>query len=313
MKGKLLGSVILLTGLTVTSCFEGTTVNTYQQLQEDIAQIDDYLAANPPDEEDIIVRDASGVRMVITEMGTGIIPPTLENIIQVAYVGRMLSDGKIIETPFDQDDSFTLTLTTADNGPDVISGWKIALRMMTEGTKAQVFIPSSLAYGRSGSGAIPGNTVLVFEIELKVVHTKYEQPRLATDLGAINRYTLEKEIENVQEYPRGIKYVIEEEGTGATPGLYDQVVIRYTGKVMDEDETVFEENVEYRPTETFSSRTVNYISGLIIGLQLMSEGGKATFFVPSALAYGPSTLTNIPANSILIMEVELLEVIPNAE
>jgi len=313
MKRKFLSGVILLTGLMLTSCFESTTVNVYQQLQEDIAQIDDYLAANPPDEEDIIIRDASGVRMVITEMGTGIIPPTLENIIQVAYVGRMLSDGEIIETPFDQDDAFTLTLTTADTSPDVIPGWKIALRMMTEGTKARVFIPSSLAYGRSGSGAIPGNTILVFEMELKIVYTKYEQPRLGTDLGSITRYIADKEIVNVQEHPRGLNYVIETEGTGATPGLYDQVVIRYTGKIMNEDEDIFEENVEYRPTETFSSRAVNYIPGLTLGLQQMSAGGKATFFIPSALGYGPTTLTNIPANSILIMEVELLEVIPNPE
>lgn len=313
MKGKFLGSVILLTGLMLTSCFEGTTVNPGQQLQEDIVQIDEYLAANPPDDEDIIIRDASGVRMVITEMGTGIIPPTLENIIQVSYVGRVLSNGKIIETPFDQDESYTLTLTTADVGNDVISGWKIALRMMTEGTKAQVFIPSSLAYGRSGSGAIPGNTILVFELELKIVYTKYEQPRLGDDITTITRYVAENEIANVQQHPRGLRYVIEEAGTGAAPGLYDQVAIRYTGKIMNEDEDVFEENKEYRPTELFSSRTVNYIHGLIIGLQLMNEGGKATFFVPSALAYGPNTLTNIPANSILIMEVELLEVIPNPE
>jgi FKBP-type peptidyl-prolyl cis-trans isomerase FkpA/FKBP-type peptidyl-prolyl cis-trans isomerase FklB len=49
-------------------------------------------------------------------------------------------------------------------------------------------------------------------------------------------------------------------------------------------------------------------------MQLLSEGGKATFYIPSALGYGPTnTITDIPANSIIIIEVELLEVIPNPE
>lgn len=45
----------------------------------------------------------------------------------------------------------------------------------------------------------------------------------------------------------------------------------------------------------------------------MNEGGKATFYIPSALAYGPSTNGIIVANSILIFEIELLEVIPNMQ
>ncbi len=44
------------------------------------------------------------------------------------------------------------------------------------------------------------------------------------------------------------------------------------------------------------------------GLQLMKEGGKATFFIPSNLAYGPQELPGIPANSTLIFDVELISV-----
>lgn len=315
MKSKLIGSVILLIAFMLGSCFEEGSVNPYQKLQQDIVEIDKYLVANPPEDDDIIVRDASGLRMVITEMGTGLVPPTPENIIQVSYVGRRLSNGKLTES-FDEDTSFTLTLTTADVGPDVIAGWKIALRMMTKGTKARVYIPSVLGYGASGSGSIPGNSILVFDMELKVVHTANEQPRLSDDITIITRYIAEREIANAQVHPSGLRYVINNAGTGATPGLYDQVVIKYTGKLLaddEEDEVVFTDNVQIGPSEAFSSRAVNYVHGLIHGLQLMSAGGKATFYLPSALGYGPSVLNKIPANSNLIYEVELLEVIPNQE
>lgn len=315
MRRKLSGGLILLLGLTLASCFEpDNNVDPNVQLQDDVVQIDNYLALNPPDSEDIIIRDASGLRMVITEMGSGEIPPTLENIIQVSYVGRVLSNGEINPTPFDQDDSFTLTLTTTDVGPDVISGWKLALRMMTQGTKARVYIPSSLAYGRSGSGSIPGNTILVFDMELKVVYTKLQEVKLADEIVIITRYVAENDIENTQLHPSGVRYVIHDAGTGPSPGLYDQVAVRYTGKLMNEDEDVFEDNVTLRPTETFSSRAVNYIHGLTYGLQLLGAGGRATFYIPSTLGYGPTTgITDIPANSNLILEVELLEVTPNPE
>src|SRR5690606_35473729 len=109
MKSKVLSSLVLLIGLCLTlgSCLDGDTTTPYQQLQEDIRKIDAYLASNPPGINDIVVKDAtSGIRLVITKLGTGVIPPTPENIIEVAYTGRLLNGQQ-----FDSDDSFTFTLT----------------------------------------------------------------------------------------------------------------------------------------------------------------------------------------------------------
>lgn len=298
--------------LVLGSCLNNDElVNPYQQLLEDVRKIDTYLANNPPNPADIIIRDASGIRLVITQMGTGIIPPTPENIIQVAYTGRLLSNG----SQFDTDDSYTFTLTTKDaGGSDVIVGWKHALYMMTKGTRATVYIPSGLAYGSSGKGTIPGNAVLVFDLELKTVNTDNEEPQLTSDIAKISAYINENEIADVQEDPSGLRYVITEDaGTGDAPGLYDHVRIRYTGKIMDANETVFADNLEQGPDFSFSSRVVNYPHGLTIGLQKMNVGDVATFYVPSALANGPTANNVIPVNSTLIYEVELLEVIPNGQ
>lgn len=49
---------------------------------------------------------------------------------------------------------------------NVINGWKVALQHMVKGDKWEIWIPYQLAYGRSGSGSIPGYSTLVFEIEV---------------------------------------------------------------------------------------------------------------------------------------------------
>jgi FKBP-type peptidyl-prolyl cis-trans isomerase len=50
---------------------------------------------------------------------------------------------------------------------NVIAGFKEVLQLMPVGSKWQVFIPSSLAYGERGAGnVIAPNATLIFEIEL---------------------------------------------------------------------------------------------------------------------------------------------------
>jgi FKBP-type peptidyl-prolyl cis-trans isomerase len=312
-RSKLVSSLSLLVILCMTlgSCLDDGGVNPYQQLQEDVKKIDAYLAANPPtDPTDIIVRDASGIRMVVTEMGSGIVPPTPENLIQVSYVGRLLKNGQLVDPPFDQDNSLTFTLAVEADQFDVIRGWKTALFMMTEGTKATVYIPSGLAYGTSGKGSIPDNAILVFDLELLIVNTDNEAAQRLIDNGKINAEL--EAVPNVVNDPSGISYILEPIGTGIAPTLYDQVTIRYTGSVLGVEEP-FATGVTQGPDDGFSSMVVNYIHGLTVGLQIMHQGDKATFYIPSAMAYGPSAVANIPANSVLVFEVELLEVIPNQQ
>ncbi|MDE5887237.1 MAG: FKBP-type peptidyl-prolyl cis-trans isomerase [Muribaculaceae bacterium] len=115
-----------------------------------------------------------------------------------------------------------------------------------------------------------------------------------------------KKKENVITTPSGLQYVVEKEGTGAQPTAEDEVTVHYTGKLIDG--TVFDSSVSRGEPATFPLNRV--IPGWTEGVQLMKEGGKYTFYIPSDLAYGPQGVPNaIPPHSTLIFEVELIKVV----
>ncbi|PQO44301.1 hypothetical protein C5Y93_20280 [Blastopirellula marina] len=111
---------------------------------------------------------------------------------------------------------------------------------------------------------------------------------------------------NVKTTKTGLQYIIEKEGTGATPKAADDVVCHYKGTLIDG--TVFDSSYDRGEPARFP------VSGVIAGwteaLQLMKAGGKWKLFIPSELAYGERGNQAIPPNSVLIFDIELLEVLP---
>lgn len=115
-----------------------------------------------------------------------------------------------------------------------------------------------------------------------------------------------REKPEVKETASGLQYVVEKEGTGAQPSASDEVTVHYTGKLLDG--TVFDSSVNRGEPATFPLNRV--IPGWTEGVQLMKEGAKYVFFIPSELAYGAQGVPNaIPPHSTLIFEVELIKVI----
>ena len=111
--------------------------------------------------------------------------------------------------------------------------------------------------------------------------------------------------ENVKTTASGLQYVVEKEGTGAQPSAEDEVTVHYTGKLLNGQ--VFDSSVNRGEPATVPLNRV--IPGWTEGVQLMKEGAKYTFFIPSDLAYGPQGVPGaIPPHSTLIFDVELIKV-----
>jgi FKBP-type peptidyl-prolyl cis-trans isomerase len=104
--------------------------------------------------------------------------------------------------------------------------------------------------------------------------------------------------------PSGLQYKTTKEGSGASPDANDKVTVHYTGTLLDG--TKFDSSVDRGQPATFGLNQV--IKGWTEGLQYLKEGGKAIYYIPYDLAYGPNGSRTIPGNATLIFEVELIKV-----
>lgn len=109
---------------------------------------------------------------------------------------------------------------------------------------------------------------------------------------------------NVKTTESGLQYVVEKEGEGKSPSDTDEVKVHYTGTLTDG--TKFDSSVDRGQPAEFPVNGV--IKGWTEALKLMKEGSKYKLTIPSDLAYGPMGRPGIPPNSVLLFDVELLEV-----
>ena len=104
----------------------------------------------------------------------------------------------------------------------------------------------------------------------------------------------------------GLQYKVLKEGTGKSPKATDTVVCHYEGFLTDG--TVFDSSVQRGEPAAFPLNGV--IAGWTEGLQLMKEGSKFRFYIPSRLAYGQRGAPGaIPPNAALIFDVELIKIL----
>ena len=105
---------------------------------------------------------------------------------------------------------------------------------------------------------------------------------------------------NATAEPNGLYYVYTLTGTGSNPTAASQVTVYYKGYLTDG--TVLDQTLN-NPFTTYLSQV---IAGWQQGIPLMKKGGKATLLIPSALGYGAQANGSIPANSVLIFDITLV-------
>lgn len=111
--------------------------------------------------------------------------------------------------------------------------------------------------------------------------------------------------DGVKTTSSGLQYKITKEGTGKNPKATDVVVVHYKGTLINGKE--FDSSHKRGEPATFPLNRV--IPGWTEGLQLIKEGGAATLYIPSELAYGKRGAgADIGPDETLIFEVELLKI-----
>jgi FKBP-type peptidyl-prolyl cis-trans isomerase FklB len=114
-----------------------------------------------------------------------------------------------------------------------------------------------------------------------------------------------KGLEEVTTTASGLQYEVITEGKGAIPTFNDKVKVHYHGTFVDG--TVFDSSVDRGEPSTFGVGQV--IKGWTEALQLMPVGSKWKLYIPYDIAYGAQGRGSIPPFSMLIFEVELLEIV----
>ena len=121
------------------------------------------------------------------------------------------------------------------------------------------------------------------------------------EITAIEAYLSSKTITDAIKSDKGFYYKIIEPGTGAVPTLCSSVSIFYSGKLTNE--TVFDGTSSTPATFTLNQ----LISGWQLGVPLIKKGGRMILYLPPSLAYGSRDSGPIPANSVLIFEITLVD------
>ncbi|GMQ92365.1 MAG: FKBP-type peptidyl-prolyl cis-trans isomerase [Gammaproteobacteria bacterium] len=113
-----------------------------------------------------------------------------------------------------------------------------------------------------------------------------------------------KKAKGVKTTSSGLQYMIIREGSGNKPKPSNEVVVHYKGTLINGK--VFDSS--YRREKPVTFMVGGVIKGWQEALQLMKKGGKIKVFIPSDLAYGLRGNRGIPPNSVLIFDMELIDI-----
>jgi FKBP-type peptidyl-prolyl cis-trans isomerase FkpA len=286
---KVLRLLVFSAALSLLSCNDDTnTFDVIKQFNADVNTIDNHIASTGTE----AIKDNSGVRIVVTVLGTSSLPPRRDHTVNLKLNGRLLSSGVVIED---------ITKQGALSGlmPGLVEGVEI----LPEGSVATIYIPSALAYGNIEQPGIPANSILVYDVELLDVSIpQTEEQQFAADTIAINKHLKDNSIIALST-PFGVRYTITEEGSGSIPGWYARISVTYRASLLGSSEAFFNGTVE--PSADFDSRVVDFLPGLQVAFQRFPPGTKAVVYIPSTMAFGKQGAGQgtVPPNSNVVYEI----------
>jgi FKBP-type peptidyl-prolyl cis-trans isomerase FkpA len=126
--------------------------------------------------------------------------------------------------------------------------------------------------------------------------------QLEADILVIEEF-LDQKGWTAQKSSSGLHYIIEDPGSGVSyPTLNSLVTVAYTGTFTNGQ--VFDKTNPGQPASFFLYQVIR---GWQEGIPLFRKGGRGKLIIPSGLAYGTTPPPGIPANAVLVFDVELVD------
>ncbi len=176
---------------------------------------------------------------------------------------------------------------------ELMPGWSEGIAMMVPGEERRMWVPPSLS---ALAGRPPPPGVMVFDIELVSVTDRDPPPAVPDDLTPVP--TSAKTTES------GLAYRVLQKGTGTKhPAATQSVTVHYSGWSLDG--SMFDSSVVRGQPSSFPLNGV--IKGWTEGVQLMVEGEKTRFWIPSEMAYGDNPMGGRPSG-MLVFDIELISI-----
>jgi FKBP-type peptidyl-prolyl cis-trans isomerase len=242
------------------------------------------VAAPPAD----ATKTASGLASKVLTPGTGKDHPAPTDKVKVHYTG-WTKNGEMFDSSVTRGQPITFPL----NG--VIAGWTEGVGLMVVGEKRRLWIPGALAYGDHPRVGAPAGD-LVFDVELIEIIAAPKPPAVPDDVKAPPA--------SAKKTASGLAYRVLTPGSGGDhPTATSNVVVNYSGWTTDGK--MFDSSVTRGQPARFGAS--NVIKGWTEGLQLMTKGEKARFWIPGNLAYGDKPARPGAPAGMLVFDIELID------
>ncbi|MGZ5283047.1 MAG: FKBP-type peptidyl-prolyl cis-trans isomerase [Bacteroidia bacterium] len=240
------------------------------------------------------------------------------DFIKIHLINKTEKDS-VLSSSYETGQPLALEITKPTFKGDLMEGFTF----MSEGDSGTFLVSiDSLAQGQPLPPFLKSGDFLKFDVKLIDIMTKEEyakemdlaqmeemakeQMEVQKQAQTIEKYAKEKNLK-VQKTASGLYYVIENEGTGNAVQAGNKVSVHYKGYTLDGK--VFDESFSRGEPITFPLGVGQVIAGWDEGIALFKKGGKGKLLIPSPLAYGSRGSGPIAANSILIFDIELVDVI----
>ncbi len=206
--------------------------------------------------------------------------------------------------------------------PPFKGSFEEGLAMLAKGDSATFFVSADTLFSKMMQPMPPmvkKGTDLAFTVKVLNIQTSEEFQKDQASQGAtqkgvdaktIDKYIADNSLQGkVQKTESGLAYLVQSPGTGGTPKQGDVVKVHYTGKLLDGkvfDSSVNNPQTGGKPID-FRVGVGMVIPGWEEGIMSMKKGEKRMLIIPSGLAYGTEGSGPIPANSVLLFDVELVD------